>query len=769
MKFRFDRSSVLSIFGVSLTSLLGLIAFDLGAQLGWFDLKAAGDKNLVLAAKSGDRRNIRISAAMRKEYAQRCSVCEATATFASDIVPVLNRMSGRSHFSEVVQYQGDFWEVLRPKLLAGRLPENGGAVGVAVISNSLWRILFLEETFQTPHKVFVDGQPFQIIGVVDAAGDGLFGRTGIWIEKQSLSGDLNTDQIGLVRVSNLEQAQATLQMAAGSMKALGGTSWAATVDGYSLRSASTYLRSKSNLANAPILMELVICASCSFICFTAIVFLLLLVRMRRSVIEWALGASVLRTTFGRVWEQTGIIVAGGGIAGLSFSGVQILSSRSGLPRLDALPGFQPSQTLFVLGILVVGQVCMLIALSALMHRSFGTANKLVDLLRAQGSSGLWKRQQLLAVGMQYFTALLGLVLTVGFIGQLAELRSRDTGLSADGQRLIALRLPQNLEKDPKALVEKTRTLLAALDAAGRPGHAVVTNGLPFLQVNVGTSQVYNLNGLTREISTRIVATTGNYFSQLGVRILAGGVWRNDTSNQIVVNRALADRMGGLSGAVGGEVRLEGSALSRSIVSGVCENTLDAGEDFQSIPTVYVPILALPSTEIAVWSRAADIDSMRWVEELQARDSSFSLYFMKSFKELVEVLSAAEATRVRRFGLMAGIATVSTLFSLGYLIVSALRSNRREYAIMYALGCGPYHLINRLVSRSAGWLAILSIAAVALAKQLSSKFIAADKISAAFPFGQNIAAICTLIVTALLLLVGLVLWTTRDWDRSFPKI
>lgn len=772
MKVRLDGSTVLSALGVGLTSLLALIAFDLGVQLGWLEARAAKDGPFILAASSGDRSTIRISPAMRKEFAQRCTVCEATATYASDVAPVLSRENGRSHFAEVVHFQGDFWGVWRPKVLAGRLSGRGGegkATGVAVLSGALWRSLFGEQPFEVPRNVFIDAQPFEVIGVVEAESDGLFARAGIWLEQQSGTGDLNTDQVGLVRTTNLEQAQAMLQMATGPMKALGGTSWAERVEGYSLRSATAYLRSKSGLADEPIRIELVICAACSVLCFTAIVFLLLLVGMRRSAIEAALGASVFRTARGRVREQAGVVLAGGLLAGLCFFWIHTWSARYELMSVTSPPGLQPAQLPVALGILVLGQLVLLTVLSTLMHHSYGARNQLGDLMQGQGMSGIWRRQQMVAVGTQYFVALVGLVLTVGFVLQLAALRTRDTGLLGTGQRLIALRLPQSLEEDPQALAGKVRALLTVLAAQGQAGQAVVTNGLPFLQVNAGPAQVFGAKSSGKRFTARIVSTTNNYFSQLGVRMLTGNVWAHETADHIVVNRAFANLTGGLVEATGSEVRLGGKATSRFTIAGVCENAFDAGEDFQAIPTVYVPILALPATELTLWTKAAQRQWMQWVEEVQSREPSYSLYFTKSFDELVEGLTATETSRVQRFSLMAGVATASTLFSLGFLMVSALRSNRREYAILYALGCRPHHLMQRLVRRHAGWAVLLSVAAAVWAQQLSAKFNTGGSSAATLSGELSVLVACLLVAMVLSLMAGLVWWTMRGWDHSLPRI
>jgi hypothetical protein len=713
---------------------------------------------------------MRVSASMQREFAQRCGFCEATAVFTSDVLPVLSRRNERSQFAEVVEYQDDFWQVLRPNLVAGRLPQplrKGGPAGQAVVSAALWRSIFLDEPFGISSRVFIDGKPFEVVGMVTTQANDLFGRTGIWIEKQDLSGSSNTDQIGLVRTSQFAQAQAMLHAATPSLKALGGLSWASKVDGYSLCSTSAYLRSRMVLSEPALFMELAICAFCSLICFATIVFLQLLIGMKRSTIEWTLGAGAWQAMFGRAKEQSGTILIGGLLAGLIFHYATSLSTSIDLLNSQTPTGLQPAQIAAAVTAIVALQFGLLILLTAFMHKSFGT-DKLLELLRGQGTGSVWRRQQMVGLGVQYFIALLGLVLSLGFVVQLNAMRSRETGLKAESRQLIAMRLPRSLENDPNALAEKTRKLLTALEAAGGAGEAVVTNGLPFLQVHVARAQVYQAKRSPIDVAARIVSTTPNYFPQLGVRILAGGVWRSDQSGLVVVNRALANLMGGPAAALGSELRLEGSPAIRAVVSGVCEDTMDAGENFERMPAVYISLLALPSTDLAVWLPSEKIPSVRWAEDLQVRDSSFSLYFMKGFRELVDVLSAPEAVRVKRFGFMAAAATASTLFSLGYLIVSALRSNWREYAIMFALGCRPQHLISGLVSKAVASISALSLAAVLLGQQLAAKF-STVAVSPLFSGGLSLLAAALFTFATICFLAAVIVWTTRHWGDSLPGI
>lgn len=214
-----------------------------------------------------------------------------------------------------------------------------------------------------------------------------------------------------------------------------------------------------------------------------------------------------------------------------------------------------------------------------------------------------------------------------------------------------------------------------------------------------------------------IASTG-YFAAIGIPLLAGRDLRpSDDARSprvVVVNAAMAERLGGVRRAVGRRVRSDNSAFADAAgrpheleVVGVVGDVLDGGPRSAPSPELYAPLAQVPDEPWNYWigrevllvtraagSPAALAPALR--RAVAGVDPRVPLYDVRSTAERV-----AEATAIERFTSrllvalgVAGLALAALGIHGVVAYLAALR--RREASIRMALGATGAHVVSMVV-------------------------------------------------------------------------
>jgi putative ABC transport system permease protein len=658
----------------------------------------------------------------------------------------ISTFSGLAAGSDPVRLAGaevtaDFFEVLGASAARGRTFTAADRPGAAllVLSDGAWRQQFGADPDIVGRSLRVDGQPFEVIGVMplDFA---LPERARFWrlapqlvpTPPMAVEGELLAQRgLGYMDVIARLAPGVTPAEASSELRVLAATLGTRHPDedaGNGFDVEPVYETIVGDVRQSLLLLFAAVGAVLLIAC-TNVASLMLaraLGRRRELAVRAALGAPRLRLARQLIIESLVLALAGGAlgvvVAGWALDGLRLLLPatvpRTAAIRLDWTAVAFAAATSLVVG-LAFGTA------PAWMSRALASFDALGDGGRTSTGGRQWLRRGLV-VGQVALAALL-LVAAGVMATSLFKLQRVDVGFRAAGVVTQQLVLPQS-RYDRAAQVSFYEAVTERLAADPRIAAAGVVFPSPF-----GSSQTAATIRLDRpapgsaadaEHTVRLGSITPGFFDAMGITLLAGRRFdRSDfpeASRRAIVNRTFADRLLGGGDVVGRYLQLGDDAADRYTIVGVVADARAARLDQAAEPLAYLPHthLTLPFMRLVVrgtGSEAATRDAM--AAALRAEAPDLALDPPQTLQSLVTASTAEPRFRSRLVGGFAATALFLAVLGLYGLVSFTVSGRSREIATRLALGATPAAMRTAVIGEGLALTAVGLTVALAVAAAL----------------------------------------------------
>jgi predicted permease len=553
------------------------------------------------------------------DWRRRCTSFEAMAPWQTGVGDLR-----RGPDTEKIAFQWcglDVCRVLgiRPRLgRAFALDEDQpGKQGVLLLGHRVWKARFGGDPNVLGQSVFLNDQPYRIIGVLppDLGPLDVMGM-GVWVPVPQDPGPQDKIRDGfslLARLKTgvtLEQATREVDTVARSFAGAylhTGTDW--TVNTRPLLAASDSASRPALLIQIPVgLVLLIACSNAA-----SLILARGSARKREISVRLALGAGRSRIVQQLLTESV-LCALFAGSAGLLLlaGGLSIVRSVGG-PQgemFTSLFGVDKRVLLFVLLVsTLTGIVCGLVPALQVSKQKLSESLKVAGLSALEGKSRLRFLNSLVVVE---FVVSLVLFVTAGLtIRSFLRVQHTELGFEPRNLLTISVRLSEPQYATESAQRAATRALLEQLQTLPGVQSLAVSNDWPFdgaqsvrLRV-VGASE--EADPPLREMPL-ICPVNPEYFTTLCIRVLRGrGFGREDepdTSRTVIVNQALAQRLWPEGEAVGRRLEILDRNLGVHEVVGVVANVKHFAFWPEDKPTVYVPLARCPTSSLKLTLRTA---------------------------------------------------------------------------------------------------------------------------------------------------------------------
>lgn len=596
---------------------------------------------------------------------------------------------------------------------------------VALISADWWRTRLNRDPSALGTRIFVNGTPHTIIGVMDERFVFPIPTTHLWLPLV-VPPEQETRRTGLLRVVGRLKPGVTMPQARQELEGAAARQAAAYPETNAARGARLVpLREglmfgydrvaalSGVLLGACVLVLLLVYANAANLMAAR-----LLAAERPIAIRAALGATRGVRVRPVVLEAV-LLVTGGGIGGLLLGGWVSHTLGAAVPdNIYRLGGFGVGVEMVLVTIALCACTVLVVAVWPAIRAGLGAAtDPLRDTPSMSASRTARRRFDVLAtVQIALATLLLAGALLMG--RTLQSLGNVDPGFQPDSVLTLEFSLPSPPYDDRPRIAQFVRGVLDG--AAGAPGiaEAAAVNFLPFNHEHrwqpfavAGADQP----GAPAGRAIELVVTDG-YFGTMGVPIVAGRAFEraDDERNApvAIVNEAFVrQRLGGLH-PIGARVYVPtqtGAPVER-IVVGVAADTRQVDLSGPLPPLVYVPFFQEPWSYFRVIARTHG-DPRETVRVLNAivaaADPHVAAWRVRTLRDVMAASVLPQRLIAGTLAALAFGALLLVLVGVYGVVAYAVSVRAHEFAIRMALGADGTR-VRRLVLRRAVLLTTIGV-------------------------------------------------------------
>ncbi len=662
-----------------------------------------------------------------------------------------------------------FFAVLGVRPRIGRVfsaAEENGKAPVVLISEELWRSRFSGSREVLGKSLLLDGNPYQIIGVMPQGFDQPLAtllKQGSFWRPMAVSTRLQSRGTRFLRVLGRASGNPTRSAAelATIARQLGDrypedAGWSLSVIPLHEEIVRTVRPVLQILWIAAILVLLVGCTNLANILLARAAG-----REHEIALRLSLGATRVRL-FGLFAAEILILVLPGSLLGalLAWVGGRFLTRNylQFLPRLEAVDMGRPVLwfTLFLAAVITLLTAALVVMRAA----KLDLGKRLVQMgNRAGASRGTRRMRDLLAVLQVVFTFPL-LVSTVLLAKSVLRLENVDLGFNPHNVVAAQLALPDSRYKDPQAQAAFFRDLLEKLKSSPEMATRSAVSDLPLSEWDTGVE--FSPVGMqtaagekTPSGQIRIIAP--DYFSTMGIRRARGRDFderdRKDSEPVLIVNEELVRRF--LHGRDPLSERLSVNYFGRTIegrIVGVVGDVRHGGPADELRPTIYVPFLQLPARRMAILVRSkAGTATVAGIlrADIQSLDGNLSSSDLVGLESLYNAAIAAPRLRALVLAILGGLALALAALGIFGVVSYSTAVRRHEIGVRMALGARPGGIL-LMILRQGALLCLWGVLGGAALELGVSRLLASNL------FGVDVLDFGTyLIVAALLILIGVI--------------
>jgi predicted permease len=601
---------------------------------------------------------------------------------------------------------GNLFEVLGKPAWIGRTftdhDDTPGAAGTVVLSYSLWQNEFEGDPGVLGKTIFLDGEPFAVIGVMPADFHFPGRETEFWttfrFDEDAYKERDNNYIIGIGRLKpgvSLEQARTEMSLIASRLQ----QQYPKENEGVGANVVS--LRDEISTQSRLLLITLCGAALCMLIIACSNLANLLLVRslarQRELSVRISLGANRRCLLRQLLSESVLLGLAGGaGAIAVAFAARPLLSRLvpNALP-IAQVPPLDLRMLLFALGLTVLTVIAFGIAPALRAAKSAGLSG-LREGVRT-GGTGHHRIRSALVIA-EVITSVVLLTSSGLLIRALWKVQSIDPGFRTDG--ILTMRTELPLPKYEKVSVRRQFYNTVLTDIRNLPGvtGAAYTSGLP-MRMRGGIWPVIvdgrSEQNRTAGNSASLRYVTPQFFSTLGIPVEQGrGVSESDTDDRpwvAVVSESFVKRYWPDENPIGRHFNF---GLHDREVVGVVSDIHVRGLERTSEPQVYLSYQQVPDgwligyvpKDLVIHSSAAPENLVPAVRRIIANaDSQQPISNIRTMAEIVGGETASRSLQMHVLIAFTGLAILLAGLGIYGLLSFTVSLRQQEFGIRMALG------------------------------------------------------------------------------------
>ena len=665
-----------------------------------------------------------------------------------------------------------FFEAVNVRPALGRAfvrdDDTAGHQNVAILSDGLWRRRFNGDPSIIGRTVTLDGEPFEIVGVMPPHFSFPQGCE-IWAPiafdpKTSTSRD---DRI-LTVIARLKPGKSIGDVQA-EMSIIAANLSRDYPDADGKHGARVYTVAQGMLdeGDGPILALWQVSALIVLLIACANVANLLLARAadrRREVaVRLALGASRARIVR-EIFVESVLLALLAVPPALAFAWVGLHAIRVSMPAdvLRFVPGIEslgpdPRLVAFTIA-LAVGAAVIFAVLPAFQSARSAVATTLKE--GGRTASGRQFLRRVIVVGEVAVTLPLLVAAGLGVLGA-RHYMTGPQGYDPQGVlRLSVVLPPRTYPNDAAQRQFGLKGIDALRGVAGSEQVAIVNDSPTTMNDTFAGVEIDGQPAVDPKHLPRIEYRTASpdYFSVMRIGILRGRAFtpadREDTAHVAIVSLAMAERFWPGSDPIGHRIRADGGAWMT--VVGVSGNVIHDWFNSRNAPMLYVPFRQAPSDAFTFVIRTAGDPA------ILAQPARRALLGVDPGQPVFDLMTMQQALRDRTIGLryvagvmgvFGGIALVLAIVGLYALLTYFVAQHRHEIGVRIALGASPAQVVRLTVGQGLRLTLIGSAIgfgiAVALSRVMESAILGTAAIDAPLLIGFSGLLIATALVAGYL--------------------